>query len=199
MEVYAIRHGQSLANRDHRHSGWDMTPLSEKGAAESEKLGRALQDIAFDRVFSSDTQRAVETLQRALPGTEAEFSPDLRETGVGLLSGLTYAACEARYGEAYGQMRRERDFTPAGGENLSMHYQRVSRFMRRLEEMGGDGRAADGRAAVFCHEGTIKCMLFYILGMAVPFASLHLDNDSVTIFRLTEKGWVLIRWNTIIF
>lgn len=169
-----------------------MVPLSGKGYSDAEKAGRALRRIAFDRVYCSDTRRAVQTMEMALPGCEAEFSSDLREIDVGECSGLTFDECTARYGEGYRQILANRDYTSVGGKSHRMHFMRVSRFMKQLEQVKGCENIA-----VFCHEGTIKCMLTYVLGVMIPPSALRVDNGAISVFRLKEKGWMLHQWNVI--
>lgn len=159
---------------------------------QAETAGQSLRKITFDRIYSSDTQRAVETMKIALPGCEAELVPELREIGVGSLSGIPYAECKTQYGEAYRQMLAKRDFSPMGGESLQMQYERVSLFMKRMEQLEGCKSVA-----VFCHEGTIKCMLAYVLGVMFPSSALSIDNSACSVFRLKGDHWALYQWNVV--
>ncbi|MBO5859628.1 MAG: histidine phosphatase family protein [Clostridia bacterium] len=66
LELYIIRHGQSMGN-----AGYDRTDLTEteihdpiltqKGIEQADKAGRYLCDVEFDYIFSSAMLRAVQT------------------------------------------------------------------------------------------------------------------------------------------
>lgn len=64
--VYFIRHGETFFNKYHRMQGWSDTPLTEKGWADAAQAGRALADLDFDYLFSSDLKRTVDTANTIL-------------------------------------------------------------------------------------------------------------------------------------
>ena len=89
MKVFFVRHGQSIANLQKIYAGQSDVPLTEKGREEAAAIAPILASISFDRVYSSDLSRAIETQQIALPGVEADArSPLIREYDVGDIVGL---------------------------------------------------------------------------------------------------------------
>lgn len=189
MIVYMIRHGESEANRDHVHAGWMDTPLTEKGRAQAAHTAGKLAGIRFDRVWSSDLCRAMETARLALPGREPELLPVARERNVGTLAGKTREQCEAEYGESYRRAKAELDFTPFGGEDLPMH---VGRARQVLEKLADTDCAC---AAVFTHGGFLRAVLDEVTGMVIPNASLEAPNCMVMILRYEKNVWKLVSWN----
>lgn len=190
--VYFVRHGQSECNRLGRASGWSQTPLSELGREQARKAGALLSGLEFDRVYSSDLTRAVETCHIALPGVEPEQSPLLREIDVGRIQGTEYAQLREQDAETYSIVRKYRDFSPYGGESPNVAQERLHRFVEtELNNLPGGTRAA-----VFCHLGTIMYMLNYVLGIEIPRDRLQLDNAAVFKFvRLKSGKWQLSCWN----
>ena len=87
MKIYMIRHGESTANAERKHAGWAQVPLTERGRADAIAAGALIEGLHFDRVYVSDLIRARETMELALPNTEAIESPLLREISVGELAG----------------------------------------------------------------------------------------------------------------
>ena len=82
---------------------------------------------------------------------------------------------------------------PPKGQELDDHYfgtikPRVAAFMREMEE--SDAR----HVAVFCHEGTIKRMLDFVLGQDVAPRAIWLANGSVTVFSFGTR-WRLDAFN----
>ena len=189
MKIYMIRHGESTANAERKHAGWAQVPLTERGRADAIAAGALIEGLHFDRVYVSDLIRARETMELALPNTEAIESPLLREISVGELAGFTAAECLEKYGEPYLTEKGRRNFRPFGGEDYDMHFSRVVEFARLL--------AANPvpTVAVFCHEGTIRCMLDLVEGVRHTPADTPLGNGSVSVFEFDGKSWSCAEWN----
>lgn len=189
MKLYMIRHGQSIANATRQHAGWAQVPLTERGVEEARRAGKILAGIRFDKVYVSDLVRAKQTLEAALPGIKGTVTPLLREISVGDLAGKTAAECLEIYGESYLTNKAIHDFTPYGGENDTMHLDRIREFAMQAEL----DRAPC--VAAFCHEGSIRCMLDLVLGYRHNRKEYAMDNGSVSIFELTNGSWSLVSWN----
>ncbi len=56
-----LRHGQSIFNKNKILAGWTDVPLSDEGREEAVNMSKKLLGISFDKVISSDLERAVET------------------------------------------------------------------------------------------------------------------------------------------
>lgn len=72
MEIYIVRHGESLSNigeSDDLDS--NLSPIGERQA---ECLGQYLKDIKFDKIYSSHLTRAVQTAAAI-----AKYQPDMPE------------------------------------------------------------------------------------------------------------------------
>ena len=61
INLYFMRHGETIINRAHRTQGWCDGVLTEKGVEVAVNVGLGLRDIKFDAVYSSDLGRAVKT------------------------------------------------------------------------------------------------------------------------------------------
>jgi len=189
MKLYMIRHGESTANFEKRHSGWAQVPLTEKGEADGRRAGELLANLTFDKIFSSDQRRAMQTCALALPDRmDVEYTPLLRETNVGLLQDQLMADCREKYGEPYLNSRKARDFTPFGGENSAMHLERVRVFSERVIAGGWESVAA------FCHGGTIDSMLEIAHGAEARASAGNLCNGSVTVFSYEDGVWTMEKW-----
>ena len=192
LKLYVVRHGQSESNVTGVYSGWGRFLLTEKGFADAAGAGALLKDIPFEQVYSSDQERAVQTCQTALPGVSFEQTPLLREVNVGSISGITPARAEELYGEAHRQRIAVRDFSDYGGETTTMQYDRAVQFMKTFEQGN-----VNGNVAVFCHEGTVKCMLRYVLQAEIAWSRFYADNGSVAIFSWNGEAWKLEAWNLV--
>ena len=192
MNVYFVRHGQSEANATRMYSGWSHVPLTEKGLADAAKAGKILQGVHFDKVYSSDLKRACQTCETALPGIPYETDVLLREISTGILTGQKHMNVRAKYGAAHMVCVETRDYSRYGGESHEMHCARVDKFMKKLEE-----NAVDGNVAIFCHDGTCKAILRYVLGADFHPYRVTNDNGSVNVVTWNGQSWYLKRWNQV--
>ena len=89
---YVVRHGQTMFNLLDKVQGWSDTPLTPKGEAMADQLGRGLQGVTFTAAYCSDSGRAVATAERILsakgqPELPLRRDPRLREWCLGSLEG----------------------------------------------------------------------------------------------------------------
>ena len=184
MRLYVIRHGESVNNQLKIYTGWAQVPLSEKGVRDAERAGEILRGITFDKVYSSDLKRAMQTAEAALPGIPYEPTHLLREVDVGDLVGkpLTTVTEEMRLTiakEGYGFLN---------GESCLDFAERVREFMRLAAESGYETVAA------FCHRGWLMNMLSEVLGFTPSRGSVTCNNCTVAAFDFKNGVWSLYRW-----
>lgn len=95
INVYLVRHGQTVFNIYHRMQGWANSPLTEQGIKDAEKAGELLADIDFKKAYSSDVMRAMQTAHvimkanKALTDQKIELNPTsyFREAYYGYFEG----------------------------------------------------------------------------------------------------------------
>ncbi len=191
MELYIFRHGESVGNQQRLFSGWSQMPLTEKGMDQARATHEKVKDLSFDRVFSSDLLRAIQTAQLVLPGKEPILDPDLRESDVGSLTDRSVDACLQEYGDRIPYSRMYREFSYFGGETGDDLYARASRFLQRVSQLEAE------RVAAFTHEGLMKGLLSAVLFSAwIPDQRIKHDNCAYSVFTYKPKlGWGLLKWN----
>ncbi|GFH39677.1 histidine phosphatase family protein [Pseudolactococcus insecticola] len=77
VNIYLVRHGKTMFNTIGRAQGWSDTPLTadgERGVTEL-GLGFAAENIQFDRAYSSDSGRTIQTMNFILKYSENEDIP----------------------------------------------------------------------------------------------------------------------------
>ena len=192
MQVYIIRHGQSEANLNGTYSGWAHVSLTEQGFKDAAHAGELMKDVQFERVYSSDLKRAIQTCQTALPGAKIIEDPLLREISTGILTGTYHKDALKLYGEAHRVCTVNRDYSRYGGESHQMHCARVNRFMKKLEE-----NPVEGNVAIFCHDGTTKAMLSYVLGVQMHPYRVRTENGAISVVTYNDGAWCLKHWNIV--
>ena len=189
MKLYMIRHGQSEANFAKVHAGWAPFHLTEKGRSEAERIGGILEGISFDKVYSSDVLRAVETQQIAMPEAECERISLIREINSGNLIGKSFAECTEKFGESYTQNRKLFEFAEYEGESYADFCARLREFLTMMENSGYE------KVAVFCHGGVINTLLDIITGERLERRYFSCANCSLSIFEFKKDFWSVKLWN----
>ena len=123
-KLVLVRHGQSQWNLENRFTGWVDVPITPLGEKEAHLAGQELKDVKFDVAFTSELQRAQQTLkiileeigQTSLPVTKDK---SLNERHYGDLQGLDKAETVKKFGEQQVHIwRRSFDVKPPNGESL---------------------------------------------------------------------------------
>ena len=184
MRVYIIRHGESDNNAKKLWTGWLGVPLTEKGINDAQKAGEFLRGIEFDKVYSSDLRRAIETAGTALPEYAIETSPLLREINVGSIAGHPIDSIEP----AARQKASEIGYALYGGESKAQLSDRIRTFKRELES------AELGTVAVFCHAGWLRGFLDDVMGTVLPRGSVICSNCAIGVFEYEKGIWKMHSW-----
>ncbi|GGM93377.1 alpha-ribazole-5'-phosphate phosphatase [Thermus composti] len=141
MELWLVRHGETLWNREGRLLGWTDLPLTPEGEAQARRLKGVLPPLP---AFSSDLKRALQTA--ALAGFAPTPTPLLREIHFGALEGALWEGLDSRHKEA---LLHFQGFAPPGGEDLEAFQERIFRFLEGLKEP----------AVLFTHGGVVRAVL----------------------------------------
>jgi len=184
LEIWWIRHGESLWNQVNRWQGHSDVALSQQGEEQARKLSERLARVGFDLVFSSDLQRAVHTARLALPGQSIQSDPRLREIHFGEYEGLTRdEMSEAQRLRLTEWLKNPFATALPGGESLLEVHARLQNWLGEQPRRG--------RIAVFTHGGVIRCNLWKSQGSAEenPWR-IQVANCSTTCIRYAEKPTV---------
>jgi len=182
MKLFMIRHGQSEANLLGIYAGQLDYPLTQTGREQAMAIRPILAKYPFEKVFSSDLGRAVETQKLALPGWEAEQTPLLREYEEGSLVGQSWKEVAEKYGPI-------RDNGPFGGESNVQVEARVREFLSGLEDKPWEYVAA------FAHNGLMKTMLRVVLKSDLDRNLISSRNCCIAVFEFSGGEWRMISWN----
>ena len=61
LNLYIVRHGETILNRYRKLQGWSDSPLTEEGKVIAMEAGKKLAHVPFHRVYTSDLSRTIET------------------------------------------------------------------------------------------------------------------------------------------
>ena len=101
--IFVVRHGETEWNRISRYQGWSDSPLTDRGIAQAQAIGRVLStaaDITSAELVTSPIGRArhtAEIIHEALGRTTPlRFDDRLREISLGSWEGLHRVEIAAR-------------------------------------------------------------------------------------------------------
>ena len=203
VTFYVVRHGQTLFNVMGKVQGWCDTPLTLEGVQGAESLGRGLAHVDFKAAYSSDSGRAVQTLDAILRSRTAEApdaeqplwreaDPRLREWCYGDLEGEPGELLHRAFAEGFG---RELSFeelnrrlpevadviAAADRSGRAERFDVIEQRLRRFFHEAGDAvlQAGGGNALVVTHAFVVRSIV-YLLDPARVNDPLKILNASVT-------------------
>jgi broad specificity phosphatase PhoE len=182
MTIFLVRHGETEWNRVGRYQGWLDSPLTARGVAQAEAIGRrlcALPEAAAAGIVTSPIGRArrtAEIIAQCLGRTEAPNCDErLREISLGSWDGLDRGEIRARAPEIFaGEGRHEWYFRSPDGESYDAFAGRIAGWLA-----GRD----DAPVIAVCH-GVVTRVLRGLYAGLPRAAALRLPVPQDCIFRL---------------
>lgn len=103
IEIYLIRHGTTLWNREARFQGHTDIALADEGIHQAELLRERLRPLHFDAAYSSDLCRAMRTAEIVAEPHGITVVPvkELREVQMGVWEGMLIADIKSQYAAEY--------------------------------------------------------------------------------------------------
>lgn len=91
MQIYIIRHGQTIKNKEKVLQGRSNAPLNQQGIGQARSAARYFrqQQICFDRVYSSPLQRSIQTAKIVSGQTDIILDERLLEMDYGPYEGTS--------------------------------------------------------------------------------------------------------------
>ncbi|RIL71173.1 histidine phosphatase family protein [Staphylococcus devriesei] len=87
--LYLMRHGQTMFNLRGKVQGASDSPLTDLGISQAQKAGQYFKgnNVIFDDLYSSSSERACDTLENVMPGMSYQRLKGLKEWSFGLFEG----------------------------------------------------------------------------------------------------------------
>jgi len=184
--VYIARHAETAWSLSGQHTGLTDLSLTEHGENNARRLGDRLQEISFEKVYTSPLRRALTTCELAGFGPSAEVDADLVEWNYGKYEGmLTTEILAERPGWSL-----FRDGCP-DGESPDQVAERARRVLRRIHQ-------ADGNVLLFSSGHFLRVLATHWLGIETLYAKCFmLSTASVSAlgYEGTRKEPAVLLWN----
>jgi len=193
-KLILVRHGQSLWNLEDRFTGWVDVPLTAKGEEEARAAGLKLKGISVDVAYTSNLQRAQNTLRLITESMGVQI-PTIRDEALnerhyGELQGLNKARTAEKYGaEQVHIWRRSYDVPPPGGESLKMTAERTLPFFER-SILGDIAQGKD--VLVVAHGNSNRSIVMKLDGLTEEqVLQLNLATGVPVVYDMDTDGNVL--------
>lgn len=185
MDIYLIRHGE-CDNSSMKFYDEEMKmmngPLTKKGIQQAELLAKRCVTIGFDRVYSSDLVRAIQTAETilSLEPCELEILPAFREINMGDINKNSWE----NYPELYERWKlHEEDIPYPNGENGAVVWRRCAAQLEKIVQQPYQ------KVAIVCHGGTIRSIICGVLSIPQEkrfYFGNPPENCSISIVRYRE-------------
>lgn len=185
MKLYVIRHGQSETNVMGCYTGWSQVNLTQNGIEDAKSVRLLLEGIPFDKIYSSDLHRAMQTAENAIPGCTYETTPLLREIGLGTLELRRIDEVRENVDK---HNAKEVGYAMFGGESREQMMQRARDFLKMVETQDCEYVAA------FSHWGCLMAILNLVLDVRIPGNNIIGKNCVVGVFEYKDSHWKLHSW-----
>ncbi|MBU5668346.1 histidine phosphatase family protein [Peptoniphilus sp. MSJ-1] len=163
MRIYFTRHGETEWNKEDIIQGHLDSPLTDKGIEMGKSLREKSKDIKFDKIYSSDLKRALDTAKLIAGDREVITTPLLREINVGDWSGRKITDVKVEDSELYNDyFNHPEKYNRDDGESIFDLMNRVEKFFEEAiypEE--------DENILIVAHGVTIVAMFDIIEKIAV--------------------------------
>ena len=190
MEIYFVRHGQTIWNVEKRFQGLSDSPLTELGITQAKLLGEKLKDIKFDKFYSTSLKRANDTANyiKGNRKQEVEIFDDFVEISMGDMEGIQQEDFKKLYPEQVKNFFfNQLEYNPSSfkGESFIEVRERVAKGLEKFIKLNQNYE----RVLVVSHGATLKTLLHYISGKDISTLSDEAipKNTSYTIVKY-ENG-----------
>lgn len=193
LQVYLVRHGETVWNAERRIQGQSDSPLTEKGEQQAWQVGERVKNLGITHIIASDlgrTRRTAEIIADAC-GCSVTLDPRLRELNMGVLEkrpldGLTAEEEQWRATLVNGT---EGGRIPEG-ESMTEMATRMHAALNACLDL-----PAGSRPLLVSHGMALGALVSTILGLpAYAERRLRLRNCSLSRVDYQQSAWLAEGW-----
>lgn len=182
LKIYLTRHGETEWNVQERMQGQKDAPLTDKGVEQALKLGKALDNIKFNAVYSSSLYRAFRTAQIISNHTNIIVSEELKEISFGEWEGRVFTDLVESYPQVMDNFRNDpENYFPPTGESYFDVQKRVVPFVDNVIS-----KHKEGNILIVSHGVTAKIIILHLLKKSLKemWVKPRLKPTALSIFNI---------------
>lgn len=200
MELYIIRHGRTVWNKEGLIQGTSDVELLPEGIEMAGQTGAGLKDVNFDAIYSSPLKRAYDTAMMIKGDRDMDVIMDVRltEMGFGVCEGMKYVSREDGGGLLEGFWDSPDTYVaPEGGDSFYEVCERAADFLKFIENNHNE----DECIMIVAHAAMNQAMFSYLEKLEVKDFWKHGKqlNCAVTIAELKNGEWIIKERNRIFY
>ncbi|NIF22511.1 2,3-diphosphoglycerate-dependent phosphoglycerate mutase GpmB [Candidatus Pantoea multigeneris] len=193
LQVYLVRHGETLWNAERRIQGQSDSALTAQGEQQARQVGQRVKTFGITHIISSDLGRTRATAEiiAAACGCEVRYDKRLRELNMGVLEERTLASLTE---EEEGWRKALVDGTVDGripqGESMAEMATRMHEALNACLEL-----PEGSRPLIVSHGMALGVLVGTILGLpANAERRLRLRNCSISRVDYQQSPWLAGGW-----
>lgn len=192
MELYIIRHGETVWNKENRLQGTNDIDLNENGREKAILLGDKIDSVPFDKIYVSPLIRAYETacLIRGRRNIQIIRDNRLREISFGEMEGRCYdEVIDEKCPFNYFFTNPAKYVPPKNAESLESLCLRTKEFI--VKEIEPQYNSAN-RIMIVAHGALNKGLMCYLENNDIAhfWGEGLQQNCQATIFSYDGKKWI---------
>ncbi|WP_338560938.1 2,3-diphosphoglycerate-dependent phosphoglycerate mutase GpmB [Erwinia sp. E_sp_B04_7] len=193
LQVYLVRHGETLWNAARRIQGQSDSALTKKGEQQAHQVGERVKHLGITHVIASDlgrTQRTAEIIADAC-GCRVKLDPRLRELNMGVLEQRPLDELTA---EEESWRKTLVDGTENGripqGESMTEMAERMHKALNACLDL-----PEGSRPLIVSHGMALGVLVSTLLGLpAHAERRLRLRNCSISRIDHQQSAWLAEGW-----
>ena len=193
LQVYLVRHGETLWNAERRIQGQSDSPLTDKGETQARQVAERAKALGITHIITSDLGRTRRTAEiiADICGCDVTLEPRLRELNMG---GLERRPLDSLTEEEEGWRRQLVNGTADGripeGESMQELSDRMHAALAACLEL-----PQGSRPLLVSHGMALGCLVSTILGLpAYAERRLRLRNCSISRIDYQQSPWLASGW-----
>ncbi|MGL6066854.1 MAG: histidine phosphatase family protein [Cetobacterium sp.] len=197
LHIYFVRHGETVWNTLKIFQGRSNSPLTSLGIEQAKKLSLHLENIEFNKVYSSPLGRAIQTTQLILGDRALEILPidEFQEINMGKVEGIPRSDFEKNFPIEYNNFWHDAtNYNPEAyeGESYEEILKRVQKGLNKLISEN-----SDGNILVISHGITLKAIFNLINNKGIDeFSKQPIpENTSTTLVEYKDDSFKIIKFS----
>ncbi|MGR4050363.1 2,3-diphosphoglycerate-dependent phosphoglycerate mutase GpmB [Kosakonia cowanii] len=193
LQVYLVRHGETLWNAERRIQGQSDSPLTDKGETQARQVAERAKALGITHIITSDLGRTRRTAEiiADICGCDVRLEPRLRELDMGVLE---RRHLDSLTEEEEGWRRQLVNGTADGripeGESMQELSERMHAALATCLDL-----PQGSRPLLVSHGMALGCLVSTILGLpAYAERRLRLRNCSISRIDYQQSPWLASGW-----
>jgi broad specificity phosphatase PhoE len=186
LTLYLARHGETEWNVEKRMQGWKDSLLTEKGKNDAISLGKRLESVELEAIYTSTSKRAVDTAQlvcgeRNIP---IYYDEDLREIHLGDWEGKTHGEIKQLDPDGFECFwNKPHLYSPKNGESFTDVQKRAFAAIQRIVTLH-----PSGNVLIVTHGVVLKTLLARFKNMSIErlWETRVMHGTSLTVVNVNE-------------